>query len=99
MNTHTTPLPEVWMRLDDEHRKRLRKLMLIQDVSARGLAEAVGYKSHAYITRLLRGEISTMTPERATRIALFLGVGVDDLFVPEGSSGARHSDKRRETAA
>lgn len=82
------------MRLEDEHRKRLKKLMVIQGVSARTLAGAVGYKSHAYVTRILRGEISTMTTDRATRVALYLGVGVDDLFVPEGSSGARHSDKR-----
>lgn len=94
MATQTAPLPEVWMRLDDEHRKRLKKLMVIQGVSARGLAEAVGYKSHAYVTRLLRGEIATLPAERAVRVALYLGVGVDDLFVPEGSSGARHSDNR-----
>ena len=80
------------MRLHD--RKRLLKLMTIQDVSARKLAEAIGYKSHAYVTRLLRGEIKTLPPERAARVALYLGVGLDDLFVPEGSSGARHSDKR-----
>lgn len=84
-------LPEVWMRL--EHRKRLKKLMVIQDVSARRLSVIAGYKSHAYITRLLRGEINTLPTERATRIALYLGVGLDDLFVAEGSSGARHSDK------
>lgn len=97
MATHTAPLPEVWMRLEEQSRKRLQKLMLIQGVSARTLAKAAGYRSHAYITRVLRGEIRTMTPERATRIALYLGVGVDDLFMPEGSSGARHSDKRRAT--
>lgn len=80
------------MRLHD--RKRLAKIMAIQGVSARKLSEAVGYKSHAYITRLLRGEINNLPSDRATRIALYLGVGVDDLFMPEGSSGARHSDQR-----
>lgn len=92
MRPNTTPFPEVWMRLHD--RKRLAKIMAIQGVSARKLAEEVGYKSHAYITRLLRGEITNLTPERATRVALYLGVGIDDLFMPEGSSGARHSDNR-----
>lgn len=96
MRTNTTaPLAEVWMRLYD--RNRLRKLMVIQDVSARKLAEAVGYRSHAYITRLLRGEINTLPTDRAVRVALYFGVGVDDLFVPEGSSGARHSDQRDAT--
>lgn len=80
------------MRLHD--RKRLAKIMAIQGVSARKLSESVGYKSHAYITRLLRGEISNLPAERAARVALYLGVGIDDLFLPEGSSGARHTDKR-----
>lgn len=93
MPTKTTvELPEVWMRLHD--RKRLAKIMTIQGVSARQLSLAVGYRSHAYITRLLRGEIKSLPAERATRVALYLGVGVDDLFLAEGSSGARHSDKR-----
>lgn len=93
MPTKAAPLPEVWMRLHD--RKRLAKIMAIQGVSARKLAEAVGYKSHAYVTKLLRGEISSLPAERATRVALYLGVGLDDLFMPEGSTGARHSDKSR----
>lgn len=80
------------MRLHD--RKRLAKIMAIQGVSARKLAEAAGYKSHAYVTRLLRGEIHSLPTDRAARVALYLGVGVDDLFLIEGSSGARHSDKR-----
>lgn len=91
MATKQFALPEVWMRLHD--RKRLAKIMAIQGVSARQLSLAVGYKSHAYVTRLLRGEIHTLPSDRATRVALYLGVGVDDLFMPEGSSGARHSDK------
>lgn len=93
MATKTAQLPEVWMRLHD--RKRLAKIMAIQGVSARQLADRVGYRSHAYITRLLRGEINNLPAERAARVALYLGVGVDDLFMPEGSSGARHSDHRR----
>lgn len=79
------------MRL--HNRKGLRKVMAIEGVSVRTLAEAVGYKSHAYLGRLLRGEIDTLPPERATRIALYFGQGVDDFFLPEGSSGARHSDR------
>lgn len=93
MATKQLVLPEVWMRLHD--RKRLAKIMAIQGVSARQLSGAVGYRSHAYITRLLRGEIANLPAERAARVALYLGVGVDDLFMPEGSSGARRNDKER----
>ncbi len=78
--------------------KRILKLMAIQDVSARTLADAVGYSSHSYITRILRGEITTVTPERAARIARFFGVGIDDLFVPRLSSDSGRNSKQRGAA-
>lgn len=81
------------MRVKDP--KQIKKLMVIQNVSARTLAEKVGYKSHAYVARILRGEITTVTPERAARIARFFGVGVDDLFVPRLSTDASQSAKKR----
>lgn len=74
--------------------KKIQKLMVIQEVSARTLADEVGYRSHSYITRILRGEIQTVTPERAARIARYFGVGVDDLFVPRLSSDSGPSVKR-----
>lgn len=80
------------MRVHDP--KKIQKLMVIQEVSARTLADEVGYSSHSYVTRILRGEIKTVTPERAARIARFLGVGVDDLFVPRLSTDAGRTDKR-----
>ena len=85
------------MRLHDL--KRLKTIMVIQGVSTRQLAIAAGYKSHAHLGLLMRGEIKTLPPERAARIALYLGVGMDDLFVPQGSSGARHSDHPDKTRA
>lgn len=74
--------------------KRILKLMAIQDVSARTLAAAVGYSSHSYVTRILRGEITTVTPDRAARIARYFGVGVDDLFVTRLSSDTRQNSKQ-----
>lgn len=79
--------------------RKIRKLMLIQDVTQRGLAEAAGWKSHSYVSRLLDGEITTVTPDRAARIARHLGVGLDDLFVSRLSTDARQADKRRGRAA
>lgn len=79
--------------------RKIRKLMLIQDVTQRGLAEAAGWKSHSYVSRLLDGEITTVTPDRAARIARHLGVGLDDLFVSRLSTDARQTDKRRGRAA
>ncbi|WP_372595451.1 helix-turn-helix domain-containing protein [Actinotalea sp.] len=76
-------------------RKRLAKLMLIQGVSQRELAEAAGWKSHAYLGRLMRGEVNTLEVEPAARIAHFLGVGVDDLFMTRVSGVAGRNVKRR----
>ncbi|HLR97222.1 MAG TPA: helix-turn-helix transcriptional regulator [Jiangellaceae bacterium] len=86
------PPTEVWMELLD--RKKLAKLMLIQEVSQRQVAEAAGWRSHSYLGRLLRGEAKTLENDHAVRIAHFLGVGTDDLFVSRSSSASRHSGTR-----
>lgn len=92
-----TPLGEVWMILTD--RKKLAKLMLIQGVSQRELAEAAGWKSHSYLGRLLRGDASSLEVEPAVRIAMYLGVGTDDLFMARASTGVGHSAPRRKAVA
>ncbi len=80
-------------------RKKLAKLMVIQDVSQRELAQAAGWKSHSYLGRLLRGEVSTLDLEPAVRIAMYLGVGTDDLFVSRASSVVAQSAPRRRALA
>ena len=70
---------EIYMLLKD--RKQLAKLMVIQGVSARQLAKVAGWKSHSYMNRLLAGEVRTLSTDPALRIAHYLGVGVDDLFL------------------
>jgi transcriptional regulator with XRE-family HTH domain len=74
-------------------RKKLAKLMVIQDVSHRELARAAGWKSHSYLGRLLRGEVNTLDLEPAIRIAMYLGVGTDDLFMSRSSSVTRKTAK------
>lgn len=74
------------MQLHKEGRRRLAKLMLIQGVSHRDLATAVGWRSHSYVGRFLRGQVASVTPDAAARIAFALGVGVDDLFLVKASS-------------
>lgn len=61
-------------------RKKLARLMVIQEVSQRELARAAGWKSHSYLGRLLRGEAKTLDTDPALRIAHRLMVPVDDLF-------------------
>lgn len=83
---------EVYMLLND--RKRLARLIEIQEVSKRSVATAAGWKSHTYLLRLLSGEARTVEPEHAVKIATFLGVDVADLFTPKVSSGSRQVGKR-----
>lgn len=92
MNTLTRTQPcEVWMELRDL--KRLKTLMVIQGVSQRQLATAAGYRSHAYMGRLLRGEVKTLDAAPALRIAHFFGVGTDDLFLTRVSNDSRQNDR------
>lgn len=68
-----------------DHRK-LARLMVIQDVSHREMAAAIGWKSHSYIGRIARGTIRTVDPEAAVKIAHVLGVAVDDIFLTKSST-------------
>ena len=61
--------------------KGLRTLLVVQGVSQRRLARAAGYRSHAYMGRLLRGEVDTLEPEAALRIARHLQVDPGFLFL------------------
>jgi transcriptional regulator with XRE-family HTH domain len=86
------------MRL--HNRKGLKTLMVVRDVSQRRLARAAGYRSHAYMGRLLRGEADTLEPEAALRIARFLQVDLGFLFVTRPSiDDARFTHRHREVLA
>ncbi|MCA0435463.1 MAG: helix-turn-helix domain-containing protein [Austwickia sp.] len=87
----------VWMILVD--RKRLLRLMAIQGVSQRQLAKAAGWRSHAYLGRLMRGQANTLEPEPAVRIAAALQVGTDDLFMARTTASACRSASRQGSAA
>jgi transcriptional regulator with XRE-family HTH domain len=66
----------------------LLKLLAIQKVSGRTLADEAGWNSHTYMQRLLRGDVNTLKPEPAARIAHYLGVPMETLFVPRVSSNS-----------
>lgn len=89
------------MLLTTAGRKRLATILIVQEVSQRQLATAAGWGSHSYLGRLLRGEENTLSPEAAARIAAYLGVGMDDLFVPRvsGTAARRAQHSRTERAA
>lgn len=76
--------------------KKLQRLMIVQDVSQRELAIAAGWKSHSYLGRLLRGEVKTLETTPALRIAHYLQVGTEDLFLTKVSTEIDHSSTRTE---
>ncbi|MCW3766437.1 helix-turn-helix transcriptional regulator [Paenarthrobacter sp. PAE-2] len=84
-----TKVGDIWMILKDP--KKLAKLMVIQEVGQRELARAAGWKAHSYLGRLLAGTATNVEPEPAARIASYLGVGVDDLFLVKVDSSSVQS--------
>lgn len=81
------------MRLRD--RRKLATILIVQDVSHRRLAEAAGWRSHSIVGRLLRGELTTVEPKRALRIARFLGLPVEDLFAVQVTGETGQTDQRK----
>jgi transcriptional regulator with XRE-family HTH domain len=79
--------------------KGLRTLMVVRDVSQRRLARAAGYRSHAYLGRLLRGQVDTLESEAALRIARFLQVDASFLFAPRVSTDAAHPAQHHNKAS
>ncbi|NNG36904.1 helix-turn-helix domain-containing protein [Nakamurella aerolata] len=61
--------------------KKLRTLVAIQELSHRDIADAMGWRSHSYVSRLLRGEVRSVQGETALALAKLLGCPVDDLFL------------------
>lgn len=85
----TRPTGGIWMELQD--RKKLARLMIVQGVTQRELAQLAGWKTHSYLGRLLRGEVKTLNTDPALRIAHALGVGVEDLFLTKVDSSTYSS--------
>jgi len=80
-------------------RKKLARLMIVQDETQRSLSGAAGWKSHSYLGRLLRGEVKTLDTDAALRIAHRLRVPVDDLFVIRVDSNPVHNGQKNKSTA
>lgn len=87
------------MLVTEKGRKKLASLLVIQEDSHRNLARAVGWKSHSYVGRILRGQVRSVTPEAAARIAAHFGVPMDDIFVPRVSGDAGRAVRSKATDA
>lgn len=85
-NTLTRMDGDLWMLIRDH--KKLARLLVIQEISHRQLADALGWKSHSYVGRIVRGKVRSIDGDAALRIAAILKTPVDDLFAIKVSSQA-----------
>lgn len=92
-STSTPRIGAIWMELVDL--KLLLALAKSHRVSQRKLALVAGYASHAYMGRIMRGEVKTLEPTPAARIAHYFDVELDVLFRPRSSMNQVHSDQPR----
>jgi transcriptional regulator with XRE-family HTH domain len=75
-------------------RTSLRRLLRTKGFTARALSRQMGWKSHSYLNRILAGDVRTVTPDVAVKIAYLLQVPVDLIFVPRVSGDTRQSERR-----
>lgn len=79
--------------------KGLKAAMRRKNISNRELARLIGWKSHSYMNQIIKGDVDTMKTDSALRMAFALDMGVDDLFLVEGSMNpVPESDDTRQTA-
>ncbi|AMU71472.1 XRE family transcriptional regulator [Mycobacteroides franklinii] len=97
LSSRQASLGEVYMELHD--RKRLMRLMIVQEETQRSLSGAAGWRSHSYLGRLLRGEVKTLDTDAALRIAHKLKVPVDDLFVVRVDSNPGELGQKSKSSA
>lgn len=88
------------MELKD--RELLRELIEEQNITRRELATFAGWKSHAYLNRLLKpvedGGVDTLKTDPAIRIAYRLGTPVHRLFRTRASSDSAQNMQKKSTS-
>lgn len=101
MSSPRNDLGELYMILRDP--KKLASVMICQEISQRELARDIGWKSHSYLGRLLRGEVRTLDGDAALRISHRLGLPVDHLFLTrlsnESARPVQQKSSRKRPAA
>lgn len=71
----------------------IRRIMESKGISARKMAEQMGWSSHSYMNRILSGQARTVTPDTAMKLAYHLQVPVDLLFVTRASGDSGRNVK------
>jgi transcriptional regulator with XRE-family HTH domain len=88
-----TPTMELFMFVKDAD--LLRRLLESKGLTARQVTRDMGWKSHSYLNRILTGQVRTVTPDAAVKLAYLLQVPVDLIFVPRVSGDTRHIARQK----
>lgn len=64
----------------------LGRMIKVKKYSQRQFADMMGWKSHTYLQRLVRGKVRSVTPETAALMSHYLEVPMDVLFVTKVSA-------------
>lgn len=91
--TTIATVTELYMQVKDAD--LLKRLMETKGVSAREVSRAMGWRSHTYLNRVLAGEVHTVKPDVAVKIAYLLQIPVDLVFVPRVSGDTRRFERRK----
>jgi len=83
---------DAWMHIPDPD--RLDRLRRMRHISVRDLAAAAGWSSPSYMHRVLAGTVTSVTPDAATRIAAYLEMPIDVLFVPRIATVGAHEHRQ-----
>lgn len=78
--------------------KLLGSIAESQQHSHRAIAQAIGWKSHSLVGRIVRGEVKTVSTDAAIRWAHLYGVPVDFLFLTRSSKNPGRGSQRKVAA-
>lgn len=74
---------EIWMEVKDPD---LLAALIKSKGSTREASTAIGWKSHTFLQRLMRGEVKTLSTDSALLLARYLQVHPDVLFLTKVST-------------
>ena len=70
----------------------LGAMIKAKKISQRQFAQKMGWKSHTYLQRLIRGQVRSVTPDAAALMSHYLGLPQDVLFVTKVSANTVQDD-------
>lgn len=89
----TATVTELYMQVKDAD--LLKRLMATKGLTAREVSRAMGWRSHSYMNRVLAGDVRTVKPDAAVKLAYLLQIPVDLIFMPRVSGDSRQTERQK----